>query len=83
MDDSQLKQLFLNLFQNSIEAMGYDGDLSIRIARRHSGDATFIAIEISDTGPGISPTPVRDHIFEPFFTTKPTGSGLGWLSAEV
>jgi nitrogen-specific signal transduction histidine kinase len=76
MDDAQLKQLFLNLFQNSIEAMGYDGDLSIRIVRRHSGDASLIAIEISDTGPGISDS-VRGHIFEPFFTTKPTGSGLG------
>ena len=76
MDDAQLKQLFLNLFQNAIEAMGYDGELSIRIARRHSGDSSFIAIEISDTGPGISDS-VRSHIFEPFFTTKPTGSGLG------
>jgi nitrogen-specific signal transduction histidine kinase len=76
MDDAQLKQLFLNLFQNSIEAMGYDGDLSIRIARRHSGGSTLIAIEISDTGPGISDS-IRGHIFEPFFTTKSTGSGLG------
>ena len=76
MDDAQLKQLFLNLFQNSIEAMGYDGDLSVRVVRRHSGGASSIAIEISDTGPGIADS-VRGHIFEPFFTTKPTGSGLG------
>ena len=76
MDDAQLKQLFLNLFQNSLEAMGYDGDLSIRIARKHTGVTSSIAIEISDTGPGISDS-VRGHIFEPFFTTKTTGSGLG------
>jgi signal transduction histidine kinase len=75
-DDAQLKQLFLNLFQNSIEAMGYDGDLSIRIARKHSGGSSVISIEISDTGPGISDS-VRSHIFEPFYTTKATGSGLG------
>jgi signal transduction histidine kinase len=76
MDDAQLKQLFLNLFQNAIEAMGYDGELGIRIVRRRSGSASLIAIEISDTGPGISDS-VRGQIFEPFFTTKPTGSGLG------
>ena len=76
MDDAQLKQLFLNLFQNALEAMGYDGDLSIRIARRRSGGTSLIAIDISDTGPGISDS-VRGHIFEPFFTTKASGSGLG------
>jgi signal transduction histidine kinase len=76
MDDAQLKQLFLNLFQNAIEAMGHDGELGIRIARRHSGGSSSIAIEISDTGPGMSDS-VRSHIFEPFFTTKATGSGLG------
>ena len=75
-DESSLKQLFLNLLQNAIEAMGYDGELDIRIARRQMAGSAWVAIEISDTGPGI-PESVRERIFEPFFTTKATGSGLG------
>ena len=75
-DESQLKQLFLNIFQNAIEAMGQGGELNIRVARNQSGGISWILIEVSDSGPGL-PESVKDHIFEPFFTTKPTGSGLG------
>lgn len=75
-EDSQLKQLFLNIFQNALEAMGSDGEISIRIARIQSAGPSWILIEVSDTGPGM-PDSVRSHVFEPFFTTKPTGSGLG------
>ena len=75
-DDSSLKQLFLNLFQNAIEAMGHDGNLVIRLARRQVGESDWVTIEIADSGPGIADS-VRDRIFEPFFTTKATGSGLG------
>jgi len=75
-DESQLKQLFLNIFQNSLEAMGHGGELSVRVGRTHSAGASSIQIEVADTGPGMSDS-VRSHIFEPFFTTKPTGSGLG------
>lgn len=75
-EDSQLKQLFLNIFQNAIEAMGSGGEISIRIARTQSPGPSWILLEVSDTGPGM-PESVRSHVFEPFFTTKPTGSGLG------
>jgi PAS domain S-box-containing protein len=75
-EDSQLKQLFLNIFQNALEAMGQGGELQIRIARTQSSGPSSIVIEVSDTGPGM-PDSVRTHVFEPFFTTKPTGSGLG------
>jgi signal transduction histidine kinase len=75
-DDSQLKQLFLNIFQNALEAMGQGGELSIRVARTQSGGTSWVLIEVADTGPGMSES-VKSHIFEPFFTTKPTGSGLG------
>jgi signal transduction histidine kinase len=75
-DDSQLKQLFLNIFQNALEAMGQGGELSIRVARTQSGGTSWVLIEVADTGPGM-PESVKSHIFEPFFTTKPTGSGLG------
>jgi PAS domain S-box-containing protein len=76
MEDAQLKQLFLNIFQNAIEAMGQGGELSIRIARTPTSGPSWIVIEVSDTGPGM-PDAVRSHAFEPFFTTKQTGSGLG------
>jgi signal transduction histidine kinase len=75
-DESQLKQLFLNIFQNALEAMGQGGELNIRVARTQSGGVSWILIEVADSGPGL-PESVKDHIFEPFFTTKPTGSGLG------
>lgn len=75
-EDSQLKQLFLNIFQNALEAMGQGGELAIRIARTTSSGLSWILIEVSDMGPGMSDS-VRSHAFEPFFTTKPTGSGLG------
>jgi two-component system, NtrC family, nitrogen regulation sensor histidine kinase GlnL len=75
-EDSQLKQLFLNILQNALEAMGSGGAINIRIARTQSPGPSWILLEVSDTGPGMSES-VRGHIFEPFFTTKPTGSGLG------
>jgi PAS domain S-box-containing protein len=75
-EDDQLKQLFLNILQNSLEAMGHGGELRIRVARTQTSGAAWILVEISDTGPGM-PEAVRAHVFDPFFTTKPTGSGLG------
>jgi PAS domain S-box-containing protein len=74
--DSQLKQLFLNLFLNAIEAMGGHGELRVRITKRELHSNAWIVVEVSDTGPGI-PELLRTSIFEPFFTTKPKGSGLG------
>jgi len=56
--------------------MGQGGELSIRVARTQSSGASWVLIEVADTGPGM-PDSVKGHIFEPFFTTKPTGSGLG------
>jgi PAS domain S-box-containing protein len=75
-DESQLKQLFLNLFLNAIEAMGTDGLLTVRISRKHLQETPWIVVDVSDTGPGI-PETVAANIFDPFFTTKSRGSGLG------
>lgn len=75
-EDAQLKQLFLNIFQNALEAMGIGGELTIRVARSQSPGSAIILVEVSDTGPGM-PESVKTHVFDPFFTTKPTGSGLG------
>ncbi len=75
-EESQLKQLFLNLFLNAIEAMGTEGVLTVRITRKHTQGASWIVVDVSDTGPGISDS-VAANIFDPFFTTKARGSGLG------
>jgi signal transduction histidine kinase len=75
-EESQLKQLFLNLFLNAIEAMGTDGVLKVRITRKHMQGMPWIVVDVSDTGPGIAES-VAGNIFDPFFTTKSRGSGLG------
>jgi two-component system, NtrC family, sensor kinase len=73
-DAGSLKQCFLNLIFNSIEAMPDGGDLQIISKRNKSGKN--IRIEIRDTGFGIIEENL-DHIFDPFFTTKPQGEGTG------
>ncbi|MBI2528453.1 MAG: PAS domain-containing protein [Candidatus Rokubacteria bacterium] len=75
-DAAQVKQLFLNLFINAIEAMGSGGALTVRVGHRITPSGNWLVAEVSDTGPGI-PEAIRTHIFDPFFTTKPRGSGLG------
>lgn len=68
----QLKQVFLNLALNAIEAMSNKGRLIITTA----GTANGVVTTFTDEGPGI-PAKDRGHIFEPFFTTKPDGLGIG------
>ncbi|MFC5701295.1 nitrogen regulation protein NR(II) [Cohnella faecalis] len=74
-DKEQLKQVFLNLSKNAIEAMGNEGTLTIR-ERRRADRHGHIAVDIQDTGTGISPD-MLERVFDPFFTTKPQGTGLG------
>jgi two-component system sensor kinase FixL len=71
-DPDQLKQVFLNLLQNSIDAMKGVGQ--IRISSCPSEGKARIVIR--DDGPGI-PEDLRQKVFDPFFTTKPEGTGLG------
>ncbi len=75
-DSDQLKQLFLNLLINSVEAMEHDGEVTIRLADRATHDGHSLLIEITDSGAGI-PDHLVGKVFEPFVTTKPKGSGLG------
>ncbi len=75
-DAAQLKQLFLNLFINAIEAMGQGGELTIKAHQRFRQGSNWVTIEVLDSGPGI-PDLIRSKIFDPFFTTKSRGSGLG------
>lgn len=89
-DPNQLQQVFLNLFLNSIDAIGEDGEVEVEIGkpdplllqeckRTHptilqEGDC--LQVLFSDNGIGINPA-IAEKIFEPFFTTKKTGAGLG------
>jgi len=72
LDEGQMKQVFLNLITNAVQAMPEGGRLGIRSSR----DGDRVMVTISDSGAGMSPD-VQDHLFEPFFTTKPNGTGLG------
>ena len=73
-DSEMLKQVFLNISKNAIEAMENSGSLTIR--ERLNTEEQFVHIDIHDTGPGI-PGFMIDKIFDPFFTTKENGTGLG------
>jgi signal transduction histidine kinase len=69
---SELNQVWTNIIDNAIDAMGGKGELRVRTYR----DDGCVVVEIGDNGPGISPQ-VEPHIFEPFFTTKGVGEGTG------
>lgn len=71
-DVNQLRQVFLNLFRNALEAMPQGGQLIVTTQTRDEK----VEIEIRDTGVGIDKANL-ERIFEPFFTTKTKGSGLG------
>jgi signal transduction histidine kinase len=69
---AELNQVWTNIIDNAVSAMGGSGTLTIRTKR----DGAYAIVEIGDTGPGIPPE-IRRRIFEPFFTTKPIGEGTG------
>jgi signal transduction histidine kinase len=69
---SELNQVWTNLIDNAIDAMGGKGELRVRAHR----DGECAVVEIGDNGPGIRPE-IEAHIFEPFFTTKGVGEGTG------
>jgi signal transduction histidine kinase len=69
---AELNQVWTNIIDNAIDAMGESGTLTVRTAR----EGERLLVEIGDTGPGI-PADVRRRIFEPFFTTKAVGHGTG------
>ena len=69
---SELNQVWTNLIDNAVSAMGGSGTLTVRTAR----DRDQLMVEFGDTGPGV-PAEIKGRIFEPFFTTKPVGQGTG------
>jgi signal transduction histidine kinase len=68
----ELNQVWTNLIDNAVAAMGGHGTLTLRTAL----DGERVLVEVCDTGPGI-PEELRRRVFEPFFTTKPVGQGTG------
>ncbi len=69
---AELNQVWTNLIDNAVAAMGGNGTLTVRTAL----DRGRVLVEIGDTGIGV-PNEIRERIFEPFFTTKPVGEGTG------
>jgi len=72
LDNESLKQVFLNLMLNALEALGEGGRLVVSVEPA----AGWIAVRFADDGPGIPPETLR-QLGSPFVTTKATGSGLG------
>ncbi|HEY5198576.1 MAG TPA: ATP-binding protein [Solirubrobacteraceae bacterium] len=69
---SELNQVWTNLLDNAIDALGQTGTIEITTRR----DGTCAIVEITDDGPGIPPD-IGDHVFDSFFTTKDVGQGTG------
>jgi len=69
---SELSQVWTNLIDNAIDALGGQGHLFVRTAREDDG----VLVEIGDDGPGI-PEDIQGRVWEPFFTTKGIGQGTG------
>jgi two-component system sensor histidine kinase AtoS len=73
-DPMQLKQVFMNLIMNAVDAMPEGGTLGMRTW--YDAPSKAVAMEISNTGNEVDAS-VMDKIFQPFFTTKPKGTGMG------
>jgi len=82
----ELKQVFLNLIGNAVQAMPEGGRLRLHVfgSPHRTNQLRGVCISICDTGTGIDPEHAK-HLFEPFFTTKSTkGTGLGlWISKGI
>jgi signal transduction histidine kinase len=72
-NNNRLKQIFINLIMNALQAMDQGGALLIRTSLT---DESAVRVEITDTGGGIPPERI-ERIFDPFYTTKKDGEGTG------
>ncbi|HMJ08560.1 MAG TPA: ATP-binding protein, partial [Pyrinomonadaceae bacterium] len=76
-DPEQLKRVFVNLIENSIEAFDSDEpERSIRITTRYDIARDIVVAEVADNGGGVDPADLQ-KIFQPHFSTKGRGTGLG------
>ena len=69
---AELNQVWTNLIDNAIDALGERGTITLTTRR----DGSCLEVDVADDGPGIPPE-ITEHIFDPFFTTKEVGSGTG------
>ena len=74
LDKEQMKRVMINLIDNAIGAMNGNGTVGVRLS--YDRILKIVRLELSDTGPGISPED-KIRLFEPYFSTKKTGMGLG------
>ena len=74
-DDTQLKQIVMNLCLNARDAMPQGGKLSVRTMRQEHQGRSWIGCSVQDNGCGL-PEPT-ERLTEPYVTTRPTGTGLG------
>jgi signal transduction histidine kinase len=75
-DADKILQVLGNVIKNAAEACGREGTITIGAAVSESAGKLYVAVVISDNGPGIQPQQLR-RVFQPFFTTKKKGTGLG------
>jgi signal transduction histidine kinase len=75
-DANLLRQVFDNLIDNAVQAMGTSGTLTVRVRTSTQEGVDGLAVDIIDTGEGMD-TQVRSRARDPFFTTRPSGTGLG------
>lgn len=73
-DENQIKQVFINIIKNAIEAMSEGGHINIKL----SSDESIVTVVVEDEGCGI-PTEELGKIGEPFYTHKENGTGLGLM----
>jgi signal transduction histidine kinase len=68
----ELNQVWSNLVENALDAVGPNGEVSVRVA----ADENWVTVYVVDNGSGIPPE-ILSRIYDPFFTTKPMGEGTG------
>ncbi len=76
MDARLMRQVFLNLANNAVQAMPQGGTLGVVLTLDTAGTEPWVQVTFTDTGDGI-PAEVLPRVFEPFFTTRARGTGLG------
>ncbi len=77
-----LKNAFLSLVQNAMEAAGPSGWVRIRTAAGRGSRGRRVLVEVEDSGPGIPLELLRGRLFRPFQSTRPDGVGLGLYTAR-
>jgi signal transduction histidine kinase len=75
-DPQLIERVFLNLFDNALQAMAAGGHLSLRLRTVPGASGCMVETQVCDTGPGIPPE-MLSRVFTPYFTTKADGTGLG------